>query len=113
MQVKKPTPFAEFLNSPAEATEVSNAIHDMIMKSFGTDAARKALSTGRGEVRATQAEVRRRFNIIADWFKVLRGDMGWSMKRTIDELPKALRAQLDGGTYVPNTRALWAPGESL
>lgn len=110
MQVKTSTPFVELLNNPGQAGEVTQRFEQMIMESFAVDAARKAIasgSTGQAEVKA--AELKRRFNILADWFKVMRGDMGWSMSRTFDELPRALRAQLDGEIYVPDSRNMWAP----
>ncbi len=111
MQVKTSTPFVELLNHPGQAAEVTQKFEAMIMESFATDAARKAIASGvQGEARVTGAELKRRFNVLADWFKVMRGDMGWSMSRTFDELPRALRSQLDGEIYVPDARRnMWAP----
>ena len=105
----KSSPFAEFLNNPQDALKVSNRFHNIIMRSFATDAARKAQANGsRAEIRATEAEVTRRFNFLVGWFRTLRGDMGMSLQRTLDELPQALRAELDEGTYVPSPRTMWA-----
>ncbi len=59
----------------------------------------------------TQTEERRRADILGRWFRELRG-AGFSYARTMDELPKALRAELDGGCYTPPERhRLWTPGE--
>lgn len=110
MQVKASTPFADLLNHPGQAGEVTEKLEAMIMESFATDAAREAIAKGTtGKAVVTGAEVKRRFDILADWFKVMRGDMGWSMSRTFDELPRALRAQLDGEIYIPDSRNMWAP----
>jgi hypothetical protein len=56
----------------------------------------------------TKNDVKRRFDILAKWFKVMRGDLGWSLQRALDTLPRALRAELDGEEFVPDNRATWA-----
>jgi len=109
MHVHSKSPFADLLNE-GQAAEVSIRFEQIIMESFATDAGREAIAKGaQGRAVVTTAEVKRRFNILADWFKVFRGDMGWSLKRCLDELPRALRAKLDGEIYVPDKRASWAP----
>jgi hypothetical protein len=83
---------------------VVRAIEDAIVLSFGRDAARD----GR-EPRMTGAEVKRRFEMCVSIFKTLRGDLGWSVERTLDHLPGLLRAELDGVPWVPDGRAMWSP----
>ncbi len=46
------------------------------------------------------------------WFKVLRMEKKLSIERCVDELPKALRAELDGLPYQPHARSLWMPEDS-
>ena len=61
----------------------------------------------------TEAEVKRRFNLCADIFKVLRGDMKWSIARAIDKIPEYLRCELDGVHYDPkDARAVWLPSDA-
>ena len=112
MNVKLSTPFADLLDE-GQAAQVALKLERLIMESFATDAGREAIAKGtKGKAVVTAAEVKRRFNILADWFKVFRGDMGWSLQRALDELPHALRAKLDGEIYTPNERRqIWAPPE--
>ena len=109
--VPKAKPFADLLQGE-QAAFVTLAIEKMILKSFAEDAARARLA-GTPQPRQTVAEGKRRFNIVADWFGTLRGDLGWSLQRVLAELPRALRQTLDGDPYVPDTRhGLWAPPKS-
>lgn len=111
MQIKKSAPFAELLTEPGQVGEVTLQFERMIQDSFATDAVRDLQVNGvRGQPKVTAAEIRRRFEILAYWFKVLKGDMCWSLQRVIDELPRVLRTVLDGGQYVPNVRrSMWTP----
>lgn len=68
----------------------------MILDSFRADRARR-----------TQAEIKRRFEICVDLFKILRGDCRYSMERTLDAIPAGLRARLDGQPWEPSTRPWW------
>lgn len=106
MLVKKSTPFADLV--PADKVgEVTLKFEELILRSFAEEVARTRLTIVRPR---TAAEVKRRFNILADWFKVLRGDIGWSLQRVLDELPMALRKTLDGEQYVPDVRrSAWMP----
>lgn len=49
----------------------------------------------------TQAEMKRRAQIMARWFRVFRGDLGYSLARCEAELGRALRCELDGELYTP------------
>jgi hypothetical protein len=61
--------------------------------------------------RFTGSEVKRRFQICERWFRELRAEHGWSVPRILDNLPRILRAQLDGAPFDPTTeRQIWTPG---
>jgi len=49
----------------------------------------------------TRDEFKRRTQICAKWLLTLRNDIGWAAQRALDELPKALRCELDGIPYSP------------
>lgn len=49
----------------------------------------------------TRSEIKRRTEICAKWTLVLRRDLKWSIHRILDELPRALRCELDGISYTP------------
>jgi hypothetical protein len=58
----------------------------------------------------TRNEVKRRLQMSAKWLLTLRQDVGWSVQRALDELPKALRSELDGIPYEPSRegRSTWS-----
>lgn len=102
-------PFADLI-SDDKIGVVTATFEIILFKSFATDASRIAQITGKpAQPKITMSEVRRRFEIISTWFKTLRGDMGFSLRRTLDELPLALRKTLDGEVYTPSKRAMWTP----
>jgi len=49
----------------------------------------------------TQAELKRRSEIMARWFRVFRGDLGYSISQCEMEIGKALRSELDGTLFTP------------
>lgn len=56
----------------------------------------------------TRDEIERRFRICIKWFVTLRRDLGWTVPRILDDLPKALRHELDGTPYSPDeSRNAW------
>jgi hypothetical protein len=57
----------------------------------------------------TQAEIKRRFDICARVFRVLRGDLKWSVTRILDHLPRYLRCELDGQPWKPDASTIWTP----
>lgn len=59
----------------------------------------------------TQDEVRRRFTITLKWFKIMRGDLKWTLVRIFDSLPDALKAELNGSDYTPDMRKVWIPSD--
>lgn len=76
---------------------VTGAIADTIEESFEHDQVLRPVKT--------KAEITRRFKICARWFVALRRDMGWSVPRIIDALPRALRHDLDGTPFDPDGEA--------
>ena len=52
--------------------------------------------------------VKNRVRICTDVFEKLRGDHGWSVRRIIDNLPKALQSELDGKPFEPVRDRMWA-----
>lgn len=76
------------------------AIESSIAASFALDGATM-----------TGDEVKRRFNICLEIFKVLRGDMKWGMSRIVDHIPKYLLQELNGTTWTPDTRECWIPSD--
>lgn len=95
-----PRVFESLLNHPADAALVATRFELTIRKSFEQDRSR-----------VTGSETRRRFAICEKWFRLLRGDKGWGLLRSLDALPHALRGELDGTGWTPDSRALWAPGD--
>jgi hypothetical protein len=64
--------------------------------------------------RVTTDEVRRRFKICESKLRMLRSDFGWAYERILDEMPTALRAELDGIPWDPATaRMIWSPAPQL
>lgn len=83
-------PFAELLNKPEDFEFVRSSLDHTIFSSFGIiDHA----IFGR-EVKITQSEIKRRFHICEKWFRIMRGECGFGLKRTLDKMPKALACEL-------------------
>ena len=61
--------------------------------------------------RQTGDETKRRFAICEGILRHLRGDLGWSLQRVLDHLPRYLRCELDGSDWKPDARTSWAAGE--
>lgn len=55
----------------------------------------------------TANETRRRVQICIDTTRILRKDLVWSIDRIVNELPRALRAKLDGLPWDPQTRSIY------
>ena len=91
------------LVDPAQMRAVEIAVTRIVAKTFHDDATKGAGAQGRivGEVRATEAEIRRRAGIAWDWFLTMRADCGYSTQHALDTLPTALRSQLDGIPWIP------------
>lgn len=100
--------FAEIALDEGAIRNLTILFERMISQSFEEDDRRRG--AGRPVAR-TEGEIKRRFGILSKWFRVFLGDKHWSIARIKDELPKALRATLDGVDYTPSDRILWAPGD--
>jgi hypothetical protein len=61
------------------------------------------------DARMTRSEVRRRFVAATRIFRLLRGDLRWGLRRTLDHLPRYLRCELDGVRWDPDARTVWVP----
>jgi len=83
-------PFKELFNSPADFQRVFDRLEHTIWWSFAYIDTRL---TGRTPV-ITKAETRRRFQICEKWFRILRGEMGFGLIRTLDTIPRALASEL-------------------
>ena len=57
----------------------------------------------------TQNEIKHRTEILYKWLITMRGDLGYSLERSLDMLPQALRSELDGTHWTPPPaeRASW------
>jgi hypothetical protein len=99
-------PFRRFLTTPQEFEETTVKVERILWESFADD--RK---NSRIHVPITRDETKRRFKIVERWFGIMRGDMHFSNIKTMDLLPRALRAEIDGTDFVPPTGAWAAPME--
>jgi len=60
----------------------------------------------------TEAETRRRFNLIMKNVIELRGDRKWGVQRICDTLGDILRSELNGEKYQPDDkRTVWVPSD--
>lgn len=85
-----PRPFAELFNEPKDFNRVFERLEHTIYWSF---AYIDANLTGRAPV-ITKSETARRFKICEKWFRILRGEMGFGLIRTLDTIPRALACEL-------------------
>ncbi len=93
------SPLTDLLQTPASLSAVTIGIQRAVERSLKSHPMRKL----------TRDEVKRRFGICVRWFKVLRVEKKLSIERCVDEMPKALRAELDGRPYEAHARSLWLP----
>lgn len=104
-------PYLALANSPQDYRRVADAFVRILKASFDEDARRSGQAFA--DRVHTQGEERRRARILGKWFRELRNS-GFSTSRTLDEVQRALRTELDGGTYTPpEGNRLWAPGGAL
>lgn len=104
-----PTPFASTARTEFSFQELTQAINKAIAQSFREE----RLRGDRPVVH--NPEVKRRSEICLKWFKIMRGDMGYSVERTLDMLPLALRKDIDGEHFEPvsvKDRSAWSPPKS-
>lgn len=93
--------------------QVVNVVNDLtaaVAKSFLEEMApgRIVLVNGLKAAAPTAAKVKERGEVAFSIFRVLRGDLQWSIPRIRDELPKYLRMELDGIPWEPEAkRSSW------
>lgn len=102
-----PRPFAALLSRDADLVRVFKKLEEVLWTSFAMDI-RRNLGI---QTRPTAHEIRRRFKICEAWFRRARGDLGFSLERTLDLMNHALRAELDGLPFDPDDpeRRIWTP----
>jgi hypothetical protein len=100
-------PFAALYRNAEELKVFMVATEHVIWRSFAEDAQREPFKT----IHPTRDEIKRRFRICEAWVRHARGDLGYSMERTVDLMAHALRCELDGVTYDPaaGDKKLWSP----
>jgi hypothetical protein len=105
-----PKPFAALMRNEAELKRTFFAIEDAIWRSVGLDIQRNPFGqlAQRG---MTKDELAYRFKICEAWIRRARGDLGFSLEKTLDLLPQALRSELDGNAFDPEKSPLriWTP----
>lgn len=101
-----PKPFADLLSREEDLVRVFDALEQAIWKSFGVDVQREPFKPPQ----MTGAEIKRRFQICERWFREARADRGYSLERTLDLMAQALRCELDGVEFDPETGPrIWTP----
>jgi len=102
-------------------------IHNTILESFRSEVKKNLIVTPEQVKRShimpdtvvdsgTEAEIGRRFDILANWYMIMRKDQRLSVPETLDNLPLALEAELDGNRNwepPPRKEGLRAGGETL
>jgi hypothetical protein len=101
MIVKSKQELLESIIEKKELPRIFKAFTDAVKTSFDTDKGRVQSQILTLASNPTQAEIRDRTNMCYDLFMVMRGDMKYSITRTLDMLPKALRVKLDTGHWEP------------
>lgn len=91
----KESAFAELARKPEDLRLVFVGVQTAIKNSFKQDGDRG------GIINLTDSEMRNRFAICEKWFRIMRGDCGYSVERAVDFLPRALRCELDGVAFEP------------
>lgn len=101
-------PFAALADQPALRTRVERGMTRALSLVYQEDARRNGAEFARRV--DTSAERRRRFAILTRWYGILTVDCRYSPQHALDELPRALRAELDGTPYTPPpANRLWSP----
>lgn len=101
-------PFAALVGQPEVLRKVEAGFTRALVIAYREDVAR--LGKDAADRLNTDTERRRRFKILAHWYQILTGDCRFSPQHAVDEIPRALRAQLDGTPYAPPpANRLWTP----
>lgn len=100
-------PFADLAEDPDKFHRAMRRFVLILEQSFTVDARLHGADFARRH--KTDTEMKRRADIIGRWYRQMR-NLGYGHIQTMDELPKALRAELDGECYTPPERSrLWVP----
>jgi hypothetical protein len=100
--------FADLTDDDAQMRKVVNGFGRLLARSYQEDKLKYGVEFIRRMM--TENEKKRRANILAKWFRYLRGDCQFSIDRALDECGHALRAELDNKKYdPPPKRRLWTP----
>jgi len=101
---------ANMLQNKAQFQFVLRAFVQIVADSFKTDQNRLHSETIllSPAYNPTRAEIKARTDMCYDLFMAMRHDLHWSTQRSLDTLPVALRTELDGGKWEPQTnRQAW------
>jgi hypothetical protein len=99
-----PGVFASLVES-GQVGRVTLAFEEAIADTFVSHPMRQGVSG------ITASEVKRRFNLCAEIFVKLKGEMKWSLQRALDHVPIYLKDELNGTDWKPNARTCWMPGD--
>jgi hypothetical protein len=101
-------PFAPLASQPELRRKVEVGLIRALQTAYRQDVA--AIGKDYADRINTEGERRRRFAILVHWYEMLTGDCRYSPQHAVDELPRALRAELDGTPYAPPpANRLWTP----
>ncbi len=93
--------FLELTRDPKQLMYAMKRFHRSVSESFRKD----------GIFAPTSAMEKERVAIALKWFAIMRRDMKWSVERALDNIPSAIEAEKNGGTWDP-PNGLWAaPGD--
>ncbi|MEN6370225.1 MAG: hypothetical protein ABFD77_11105 [Thermotogota bacterium] len=95
------SPFADMMLSERQLLRAFLLFERVLKASFAED--EKTMGEHFRRKVQTGAEMKRRAGIMARWFRVFRGDLGYSLARIEAELGRALRCELNGGLYTPTS----------
>ncbi len=100
------TPFLDLTKDPKVGHYLFKRVTQIVSNSFREDAHREGKNVS--QLKITQSEVKRRADIVGNWYRAMT-EMGLSSPNTIEHLARALRVELDGGTFTPPTPGkMWA-----
>lgn len=102
-----PKPFKDLLSKEEDLKRVFLSIQDAIWRSFGRDIQREPFK----QLKVTREKIKHRFKICEAWFRHARGDLGYSLEKTLDLMGQALFSELDGITFDPESGGpkIWTP----
>jgi|SRR3972149_4591901 len=89
-------PFADLVNNQDDLALVARHMQGTIWNSFNIDSI-----VTLNPIRPTESETKRRAQMYIKWFGILRRDCQYSLEKTLDMLPHALRCEIDGTPYEP------------